>query len=128
MLQQLKMLYPEAYAQVPTSTIGPLWTEYELEQLTGTQEAGTPIDLIPFGGYPSPICAHECREIDVGSKVEAPADLYPIIHYHSPGWAQERREDSEDGAPTKCNPPLPIRRDPWPNLGRRPPTPCPRGG
>ena len=103
-LQRLKTLCPGAYTWGSTYTIGPLGPEYELERLTNTQEAGTTIYLLPFGGDYSPIQTHECREADVGYEAGVHADLSPIIHDKSPGKAQYLREYPEDG-PLKTHPP-----------------------
>ena len=62
--------------------------KYKLEQLTSTQEAGTPINLFFFGGDTSPISAHKRTETYIGYEVGATVYLSPIIHDHSPGREQ----------------------------------------
>ena len=60
-LRRLHPLYSGTYAWGSTSTIGPLRSDYELND-NPNPDSGTHLDIFPFGGDTSPIWAHEHRE------------------------------------------------------------------
>ena len=94
-LQRLQTLYHRYYTWGSTSTLGPLGPDYESENQPGTEEAGTHLYLLPFGGDTLPIRLHERRESDGESEAGSHYDLSPIIDNPSPGRAQYHRDNSD---------------------------------
>ena len=92
-LQRLRNLYPGAYTQGPTSTIGPLGSDYKL-YANHKSDPGMHLDILSFGWDPHPIRAHNLRNIDVGLEAGAHDDLYPNIDYALTDRVQRNRENT----------------------------------
>ena len=71
--------------------LGPPGPEYELDR------AGATLYLFPFGGYTYPIQDTSVEHPMLVIRRGGHTDLSPIVCNYSPSWAQEFREDSEDG-------------------------------